>query len=121
MPDRPSAPCPRAPAWIRSASRSAIALASASVVVLTPGEVRFVVEVAQVPPFQDAAQLRGGQGDVDHDVVGVQLRSAKGRVDEEGRAVKPLRRTENLAPEAVRDHHVLADGHTEHRFRPSRR
>ena len=31
------------------------------------------------------------------------------RVDDEGRAVQPLRRTEHLAREAVRDHHVVAD------------
>ena len=37
------------------------------------------------------------------------------RVDDVRRAVQPLRRAEHLAPEAVGDHHVVADGHAEHR------
>ena len=36
---------------------------------------------------------------------------AEGGVDDEGRTVQPLRRTEHLAGEAVGDHHVIADRH----------
>ena len=42
-------------------------------------------------------------------------------VDDVRRAVQPLRRTEDLAGEAVRDHHVVADRHAEHRLTPRRR
>ena len=39
---------------------------------------------------------------------------AERRVDDVRRAVQALRRPEHLAAEAVRDHHVVADGHAEH-------
>ena len=42
------------------------------------------------------------------------VRAAERRVDDERRAVQPLRRPEHLAAEAVGDHHVVADGHAEH-------
>ena len=59
-------------------------------------------------------QLLGGPADVDDDVVGVERRPPERRVDDVRRAVQPLRRSEDLAAEAVGDHHVVADGHAEH-------
>ena len=95
--------------------------ARTSVVVLTPGERGLVVQVAQVELADDGVQLLAGRRDVDHDVVGVQLGPAERRVDDERRAVQPLGRAEHLAPEAVGDHHVVADGHAEQRFTLRRR
>ena len=78
------------------------------------GERRLVVEVAVAQLAEDRVQLLGGPADVDHDVVGVQAAPAERRVDDVRRAVQPLRRSEDLAAEAVGDHHVVADGHAEH-------
>src|SRR5262249_38717723 len=49
----------------------------------------------------------------------VQLGAAERGVDHVGRPVQSLRRSEDLAAEAVRDHHVIADGHAEHPVHPS--
>jgi hypothetical protein len=86
-----------------------------------PGERGLLVEVAVAQRAHDGVQLLGGSADVDHDVVRVESRPAERGVHHEGRAVQPLRRTENLTPEAVRDHHVVADGHAEHRTTPRHR
>ena len=68
---------------------------------------------------EHVVQLLGGAADVDDDAVVVEPVAPERRVDDEGRAVQPLRRSEDLTPEAVRDHHVVADGHAEHAVTPS--
>ena len=83
-------------------------------VVFTLGEARLVVEIAVVELRQHRAQLLARPADVDHHAVGVELRPPERRVDDVGRAVEPLGRAEALAPQAVGDHHVIADGHAEH-------
>jgi len=45
---------------------------------------------------------------------GVEDGAPEGGVDDVGRAVQALRGPEDLAAKAVGDHHVLANGHTEH-------
>ena len=64
-------------------------------------------------------QHLGGPADIHHDVVGVELDPGEGRVHDVRRSVQALRGTEHFAAEAVRDHHVVADGDTEHRSYPS--
>ena len=81
-------------------------------------EGRLVVEVAVVQLADDRAQLLGGPADVDDDAVRVEFGPAEGRVDDERRPVQALRGPEDLALEAVGDHHVVADGHAEHALLP---
>ena len=47
---------------------------------------------------------------------GVEVAAPEGRIDHVRRAVQPLRGPEHLAAETVGDHHVVADGHAEHRL-----
>ena len=63
---------------------------------------------------KDRTEDLGGLADVDHDVVGVQCTTAEGGVHHERGAVQALGRTEHLAPETVRDHHVVSDGDAVH-------
>ncbi|GAA3292861.1 hypothetical protein GCM10020295_13230 [Streptomyces cinereospinus] len=80
-----------------------------------PGEAGLVVEVAVVQLGDDGAQFPRGQSDVDDDVVVVQLLPPERGVHQERRSVQALRGAEDLAAEAVGDHHVIADGDTEQR------
>ena len=77
-------------------------------------ERRFVVEIAVGQLGHHVVQLLGRTADVDQDPAVVEALAAKRRVDHEGRAVQPLGRPENLPLEAVRHHHVVADGYAEH-------
>ncbi len=78
------------------------------------GEGRLVVEVSIAELRHHRAQLVGCSTDVDDDAVGVEVRAPERGVDDVRRAVEPLCGPERLAPQAVGDHHVVADGHAEH-------
>ncbi len=99
---------PSPPSRAAATSRSAITLHSRSVVVLTPRKSGSSSRLRYDSGRQDAAQRLGRAPDVDHHAVGVERRRAEGRVDDERRAVQPLRGTEHLAREAVGDHDVVA-------------
>lgn len=68
---------------------------------------------------QHHAQRLGREADVDDDVVSVEVSAPERGVDDVGRAVQALCGPEGLAPQAVGDHHVVTDGHTEHGYSPS--
>ena len=82
------------------------------------GKCGLVVEVAVGELSQQLVQLLGRTTDVDHDVVGVEVRTPERGVDDVRRAVQALRRSEYIAAEAVGDHHVIADGDAEHDLIP---
>src|SRR6185437_8262123 len=56
--------------------------------------------------------------DIADEAVAVELRTAQLHLDRVGRAMKLLRRAEDLADEAVGDHDVVADGETKHGATP---
>ena len=58
---------------------------------------------------ENRLQGRAGEPDVDDQAVGVQLLAPEGRIDHVGGSVEPLGRSEDLAPEAVGDHEVIAN------------
>src|SRR2546427_5790325 len=78
-------------------------------------ERRHVVEVAVVQAAEHVAQRGHRTADVDDDAVGVERRAAELHVDEIRCAVQLLRRSKDLAPEAVGNHDVLADRDAVHR------
>jgi len=78
-----------------------------------------VVKVAVGELGQHRFQLLGRPADVDDDAVVVEDGAPEGGVDHVGRAVQALRRPEGLASQAVGDHDVVADVHTEHGHSPS--
>ena len=78
------------------------------------GEGRLIVEVAVGQRPDDLGERGGRPADVDEDAVGVEALATEGRVHDERRSVQRLRGPEHLAAEAVRHHHVVADGHAEH-------
>jgi hypothetical protein len=82
------------------------------------GQLRLVVEVAVGEPLDDGVQRRRRPPDVDHDPVGVEFCAPERGVDDVGGAVQALGRPEHLAAQAVRDHHVVADGDAIHRPPP---
>jgi hypothetical protein len=85
------------------------------------GELRLLVQVAVAQLAEHGVQHLGGGTDV-HDEPGlVELGAPEGGVDDERRAVQALGRSEHRAPEAVRHHHGVADGHAEHGFTLRRR
>src|SRR5689334_17988592 len=86
---------------------------------VAPSQLRHLVEVAIVDVSQDTTQRLGGRADIHHDVVGVELDPGEGRVHDVSGSVQALGRTEQLTAEAVRDHHVVTDGDTEHQSYPS--
>ena len=67
------------------------------------------VEVAEVQLAQDRVQHLRGAANVDHDAVRVKLGPAQLQVDHVGRPVHALRRAEDLALKAVRNHEMVAD------------
>ena len=79
-----------------------------------PGELWQVVEVLVAQHAEHRVERSRRGTDVDHDAVVVELGPPEGRVHHEGGAVQPLGRSEDLAGQAVRHHHVVADGHGVH-------
>jgi hypothetical protein len=79
-----------------------------------------VVEVAKVELAEDRLESVGGAADVHHDAFGAELWPPELQVDDVGRPMQALRGTEELAAEAVRNHHVTSNADTEHGsgFRP---
>ena len=111
MPVRRAGLKPPARAWV--ASLSPISWQSLSVVVLTPARVGIVVQVAIRERRGDLGERSRSSTDVDHDAVVVETDSRERRIDDEGRTVQLLRRTEDLAGEAVGDHDVVTHCHRE--------
>ena len=68
-----------------------------------------LVEIAVVQRRQNALQRRVGAADVDDDGVLCQAFSKEGHVDDEGRAVQPLRRPEEFSAKTMGDHDVVAN------------
>ena len=94
---------------MRAAMRSKITRARNSVVVLRPAKSGSSSRLRKFSSASTARSTLGGQPDVDHDAVGIELGAAQLDVDHVGRAVQALRRAEDLAAEAVGDHEVVAD------------
>jgi hypothetical protein len=67
---------------------------------------------------EHVAQHLGGPSDVDQDPVVVQRLAAERRVHDVRRAVQRPGGPEDLAAQAVRDQHVVADRHAEHGTSP---
>ena len=93
--------------------------ARASVEVFTPGERRLFVQVPVAQLADHGMQFRSRPPDIHDDVVRVQRLPPKRGIDNVRRPVQALRGTEDFTAEAVGDHHVIADGDTEHANHPS--
>ena len=106
----PAVPSPSAPdgdARLEAAENLAGQEFGRGVAALEGGQ---LVEIAVVDLAEHGFQRLERLADVADETVGVELGAAHLDLDRVGRAVQPLRRTENLADETMRDHHVIADG-----------
>ena len=110
----PAAPAPRSPGGEPGAESIEDRLGEELGRGVAAGELRDLVEVAEVQRPEHLVQDDPGAPDVDDDAVGIQRPPPELHVDDVGGAVQPLGRAEHLTGEAVGDHEVVADGHAEH-------
>ncbi len=79
-----------------------------------PLEGRLVVQIAITQPCEHGVQGLGRAPDVDDDAVRVEIGPAKLDIHHVGSAVQALSGAEDIAVQAVGDHHVSADRHAVH-------
>src|SRR6185369_3474243 len=81
---------------------------------VVPLERQVLVEVLEGEPAEHRLERVTGLADVHDDAVRVQLAAPELHVHHVGGAVKPLRGTEDLSPEAVRDHEMVSNADAVH-------
>ena len=74
-----------------------------------PRERGLVVQVPEIKLSEDLFERRAGESDVNDQAVSVERVAPERGIDHVGRSVEPLGRSEDLAPEAVGDHEVIAN------------
>src|SRR5262249_11398822 len=75
---------------------------------VAPLELGDFVQIAEIQLAERRAQNSGRPSDVDDNAVPIELVAPELEIDDEGRTVQALCRSEQVAGEAVRDHEVIA-------------